>query len=247
VHYQIKMTLGDTPQPCGAEALVRWNNPELGSVPPVRFIPVAEETGFIVELGRWVLQTTCHQVALWRSQGLVIPKVSVNLSVRQLERADIQDTVQQALADSGLPADALELEITESVIMNADDAISALERLTTLGVHLSVDDFGTGYSSLAYLKLLPIDTLKIDRSFVIGIGDSRGDESIIRAVIGMAQSLNLRTVAEGVETELQRAFLQREGCEQMQGYLFGKPMAAGAFAERWKQLTSPTRETSTSL
>jgi EAL domain-containing protein (putative c-di-GMP-specific phosphodiesterase class I) len=130
--------------------------------------------------------------------------------------------------------------------MNADDAISALERLTTLGIHLSVDDFGTGYSSLAYLKLLPIDTLKIDRSFVIGIGDSRGDESIIRAVIGMAQSLNLHTVAEGVETELQRVFLQKEGCEQMQGYLFGKPMAAIAFAEHWKQFTAPARKASAS-
>jgi diguanylate cyclase (GGDEF)-like protein len=246
VHYQIKMTAGDAPQPCGAEALLRWNNPELGSVPPVRFIPIAEETGFIVELGRWVLRTACQQAALWRTQGLVIPKMSVNLSVRQLERADILETVQRALVDSGLPAQALELEITESVIMNADDAISALERLTTLGIHLSVDDFGTGYSSLAYLKLLPIDTLKIDRSFVIGIGDNRGDESIIRAVIGMAQSLHLHTVAEGVETELQRAFLQKEGCEQMQGYLFGKPMAAGAFAERWKQLTLPAREASAS-
>jgi diguanylate cyclase (GGDEF)-like protein len=238
VYYQVKVAELDAPLPCGAEALVRWSNPELGAIPPGRFIPVAEETGFIVELGAWVLRTACQQAVHWQKQGITIPKISVNLSVRQLERADILQTVQSALEDSGWPAHALELEITESVIMNADNAISALERLSALGVQLSVDDFGTGYSSLAYLKLLPIDTLKIDRSFVMGIGDSRGDESIIRAVIGMAKSMHLTTIAEGVETPRQLEFLQREGCEQVQGYLFGKPLPAGEFLENWTQLSS---------
>jgi EAL domain-containing protein (putative c-di-GMP-specific phosphodiesterase class I) len=146
--------------------------------------------------------------------------------------------VQSALRDSGLQASALELEITESVIMHADDAISALESLSALGVCLSVDDFGTGYSSLAYLKLLPIDTLKIDRSFVTGIGDSQGDESIIRAVIGMAKSMHLATIAEGVETQAQLDFLRREGCEQIQGYLFSKPLPSADFVTRWKALNA---------
>lgn len=238
VHYQVKVALTDPLRPCGAEALARWNNPELGTVPPVRFIPIAEETGYIVELGAWVLRTACRQMALWRSQSLHIPKISVNLSVRQLEQHDIVDTVRNALTEYNLPAKFLELEITESVIMNADNAILALERLAALGVQLSVDDFGTGYSSLAYLKILPIDTLKIDRTFVMGIGDSQGDESIIRAVIGMAKSLHLRTVAEGVETMEQLTFLQREGCEQVQGYLLGKPMAAQDFQANWDRLSA---------
>jgi EAL domain-containing protein (putative c-di-GMP-specific phosphodiesterase class I) len=162
----------------------------------------------------------------------------VNLSVRQLERADIVEVVRSALEESGLPPDALELEITESVIMNAEDAISVLKRLRELGVRLAVDDFGTGYSSLAYLKLLPINTLKIDRSFVIGIGDNLGDESIIQAVIGMARNLGLSTVAEGVETARQLEFLRHAGCNEIQGYLFGKPQPANEFLDNWRLLTS---------
>ena len=234
VHYQIKVEAREGARPCGAEALVRWTHPVLGSVPPARFIPLAEETGFIVELGTWVLRTACQQLASWRAQGLDIGLLSVNLSVRQLARPDVVDVVRRAIEDAGIPASCLELEITESVIMNAEDSIQAMERLTALGVHLSVDDFGTGYSSLAYLKLLPIHTLKIDRSFVVGIGDSRGDQSIIRAVIGMAKSLGLSTIAEGVETPEQLAFLRREHCDQIQGYLFGRPVAADAFAQAWR-------------
>ncbi|APW44128.1 putative bifunctional diguanylate cyclase/phosphodiesterase [Rhodoferax saidenbachensis] len=233
VHYQIKMALGSQATPSGAEALVRWTNPELGAVPPARFIPIAEESGYIVELGEWVLRQACSQLALWRAQGVDIPQISVNLSVRQLERADILETVRSALQENGLAPEMLELEITESVIMDADDAISVMKQLSELGVRLAVDDFGTGYSSLSYLKLLPIQTLKIDRSFVVGIGDNGGDESIIRAVIGMAQSLGLSTVAEGVETLAQLAFLQQAGCEQIQGYLFGKPQPADVFLEGW--------------
>ena len=238
VHYQIKMTAAPNPRPIGVEALARWNSAELGQISPVRFIPIAEETGLIVELGEWVLRTACRQMAAWRASGVAIPTISVNLSVRQLERADILEIVRSALDESGLPANALELEITESVIMNVDDAISVLERLSALGVKLSVDDFGTGYSSLAYLKLLPIDTLKIDRSFVIGIGDSRGDESIIQAVIGLARNLGLVTVAEGVETAQQLAFLREAGCDQIQGFYFGKPQPSEIFLNSWHQAAS---------
>ena len=238
VHYQIKMAVADSTSPCGVEALVRWNSPTLGSVSPVQFIPIAEETGFIVALGEWVLRTACRQMTAWRASGVAVPRISVNLSVRQLERADILEVVQSALQESGLPPDALELEITESVIMNVDDAINVLKRLRELGVRLAVDDFGTGYSSLAYLKLLPINTLKIDRSFVIGIGDNLGDESIIQAVIGMARSLGLSTVAEGVETEQQLAFLRHAGCDEIQGYFFGKPQPSEEFLANWRQAES---------
>ena len=235
VHYQIKMAVADGTCPSGVEALVRWNSPTLGSVSPVQFIPIAEEIGFIVTLGEWVLRTACRQMTAWRASGVAVPRISVNLSVRQLERADILEVVQSALQESGLPPDALELEITESVIMNVDDAINVLKRLRELGVRLAVDDFGTGYSSLAYLKLLPINTLKIDRSFVIGIGDNLGDESIIQAVIGLARSLGLSTVAEGVETEQQLAFLRHAGCDEIQGYFFGKPQPSEEFLANWRQ------------
>jgi diguanylate cyclase (GGDEF)-like protein len=238
VHYQIKMAVADGIRPSGVEALARWNSPTLGSVSPVRFIPIAEENGFIVVLGEWVLRAACRQMAAWRASGVDVPRISVNLSVRQLERADILEVVRSALDESGLPPDALELEITESVIMNVDDAISVLKRLRQLGVQLAVDDFGTGYSSLAYLKLLPINTLKIDRSFVIGIGDNLGDESIIQAIIGMAQNLGLSTVAEGVETEQQLAFLRDAGCDEIQGYFFGKPQPSKEFVVHWRQADS---------
>ncbi|MEO8119524.1 MAG: EAL domain-containing protein [Rhodoferax sp.] len=238
VHYQIKMAVTDSTSPSGVEALARWNSPELGSVSPVLFIPVAEETGFIIALGEWVLRTACRQMAAWRASGVEVPRISVNLSVRQLEHADILEVVRSALDESGLPPEALELEITESVIMNVGDAIGALKRLRELGVRLALDDFGTGYSSLAYLTLLPIKTLKIDRSFVTGIGDNRGDESIIQAVIGMARSLGLSTVAEGVETEQQLAFLRHAGCDEIQGYFFGKPQPSHEFLDSWRQAES---------
>jgi diguanylate cyclase (GGDEF)-like protein len=239
LHYQIKIAAGKGHQPVGVEALLRWNSPQLGRVSPVQFIPIAEETGFIVELGAWVLRRACEQMVAWRVIGVQIPSISVNVSVRQLERNDFLSVVQTVLTESGLPPDALELEITESVIMHVEDAIDVLEQLNTLGVRMAIDDFGTGYSSLAYLKRLPIDTLKIDRSFVIGIGNQSSDESIIHAVIGMAQSMNLSTVAEGVETEAQLAFLQQAGCDQIQGYYFGKPQPHDEFLAGWRQALRP--------
>jgi diguanylate cyclase (GGDEF)-like protein len=232
VHYQIKVSPDG--RPTGAEALLRWNSAELGSVPPVRFIPLAEETGIIVPLGEWILRQVCRQMMTWRAAGLVMPKVSVNLSVKQIERIDIVALVQSALAESGLDPASLELEITESVIMNIENSLTILENLSKLGVHLAIDDFGTGYSSLAYLKKLPINTLKIDRAFVIGIGTDSGDEAIIDTIVSLARSLELTTVAEGVDSESQLDFLKTLGCDEIQGYYFGQPQPQDEFAAAWR-------------
>lgn len=220
-------------RPAGAEALMRWTSPQLGRVSPAQFIPVAEETGFIVPLGAWALRQACRQVVQWRARGLQVARVSVNLSVRQLEHAQILQTVREVLAETGLEPAALELEITESVIMSSENALLRLQELSDLGVTLAIDDFGTGYSSLAYLRQLPVDALKIDRSFVAGIGHNPGDESIIKAVIGIARSLGLRLVAEGVETDLQREYLVSHGVDELQGYLVGMPLPAGDYAALW--------------
>ncbi len=233
VHYQLKVTIDG--RPVGAEALLRWHSAELGNVSPVRFIPLAEETGFIVPLGEWVLRQACAQMIAWRAAGMAMPKVSVNLSVKQIERGDVVDMARRVLADTGLEAAALELEITESVIMHVEDALSILKDLNDLGIQLAIDDFGTGYSSLAYLKMLPIDTLKIDRAFIVGIGQNAGDEAIIRAIIALARSLKLETVAEGVDSDHQVGFLRAYGCDQIQGFLFGKPQPADEFAAHWVQ------------
>lgn len=217
----------------GAEALARWNSPELGSVSPARFIPVAENSGLIVRLGDQVLEKTCRQIAQWRGAGFAINSVSVNLSVKQLERDDFPARLASLLSICNLPASTLELEITESVIMAAADAFSMLEAIKALGVKLSIDDFGTGYSSLAYLKQLPVHILKIDRAFVLGIGVGNDSEAIIRTIIGLAGSLGLSTVAEGVEELAQVEFLQREGCTTIQGFYFGRPQPAALFAQDW--------------
>jgi diguanylate cyclase (GGDEF)-like protein len=235
VHYQLKVAPDG--RPTGAEALLRWNSAELGSVPPVRFIPLAEETGIIITLGEWVLRQACRQMVAWQREGLAVPRISVNLSVKQIEHADITATVQAVLAETGLAADALELEITESVIMNIENALALFETLHGLGIHLAIDDFGTGYSSLAYLKRLPINTLKIDRAFVTGIGENAGDEAIIRTVFALAASLGLTTVAEGVDKAEQVDFLRQLGCDEIQGFHFGQPEAADEFAAHWRQLS----------
>jgi EAL domain-containing protein (putative c-di-GMP-specific phosphodiesterase class I) len=185
-------------------------------------------------LGEWVLRQACQQMMAWHAQGFKVPKIAVNVSVKQLEHGQIVERVTSALHDSGLPASVLELEITESVIMNITDDLSVLEQLSSLGVQLAIDDFGTGYSSLAYLKVLPVDTLKIDRAFVMGIGHNEGDEAIIRAVVALAASLRLRTVAEGVETEQQRDFLFHQGVDEIQGFLYAPAQPADAFARHWQ-------------
>ncbi len=220
----------------GAEALVRWNSPELGSVPPARFIPLAEDTGIIIALGTWVLREACRQVMQWRASGFELPQVSVNLSVKQLERPEFVDTLLDILDETGIEPSRLKLEITESVVMAVDDAFSLLDRLRKIGISLALDDFGTGYSSLSYMKMLPVQQLKIDRSFVVGIGTNPEDEAIIRSVMALAQSLDFEVVAEGVETAEQAAFLSASGCHQLQGFLHGSAVAPAEFRARWASL-----------
>jgi diguanylate cyclase (GGDEF)-like protein len=220
----------------GAEALIRWKNPELGDVPPSRFIPVAEESGLIIGLGAWVLRESCRQVMNWKEGGFELPQVSVNLSVKQLERPEFIDLLQAILAETGIEPSRLKLEITESVVMAVDDPFALLVNLRALGVSLALDDFGTGYSSLSYLKVLPVQQLKIDRSFVMGIGSNAEDEAIIRSVMALAESLDFQVVAEGVETNDQAAFLRSVGCHQFQGWLHGRAVGPGEFRERWARL-----------
>jgi diguanylate cyclase (GGDEF)-like protein len=217
----------------GAEALARWESPELGAVMPSRFIPLAEDSGIIVPLGNWVLRETCRQVAEWSARGFLMPTVSVNLSVKQLERPEFVKVLGEILDETGIEPSRLKLELTESVLMGVGDPQAVLERLGELGIGLALDDFGTGYSSLSYLKMLPIQQLKIDRSFVTGIGRSRGDEAIIRTVMQLAASLAFEVVAEGVETQEQAEFLASLGCHQLQGELHGKAVPPGEFFARW--------------
>ncbi|MCZ6666063.1 MAG: EAL domain-containing protein [Gammaproteobacteria bacterium] len=225
---QINMLTGEL---IGAEALIRWEHPEKGLIPPYRFIPMAEESGLIVPIGEWVLNEACRQAKSWLEAGLPLKRIAVNIAGPQISRGDLLKTCEKALDATGLPPEHLELEVTEGFIMReADAAIETLEGLRDLGVSLSVDDFGTGYSSLAYLKRLPINKIKIDRSFVRDIPDDSDDMAITRAVIALGDSLRLEVIAEGVETEAQRAFLIGEGCVKGQGYLFAKPLPPEAFA-----------------
>jgi EAL domain-containing protein (putative c-di-GMP-specific phosphodiesterase class I) len=237
VMYQPQVELA-TGRLAGVEALVRWQHPELGLVPPVRFIGLAENIGIIHDIGAWVLRAACEQMTAWDAQGLRVPQVAVNLSVKQLERTDFVDQVETVLRDCALAPNRLELEVTESMLMRSPDAAKAvLTALKALGTTLALDDFGTGYSSLAMLRLLPLDRLKIDQSFVRDIGSDDDDEAIVRAIIALATSLGLETVAEGVEGLAQFNFLREASVEIAQGYYFGRPMTAEDLAETAKRLT----------
>ncbi len=216
----------------GAEALLRWRDPQLGDIAPARFIPVAEDSGFIIALGDWVLAQAVRQAALWHARGNALP-IAVNVSALQFQQAHFVDNVARVLAVSKLPADLLELELTESILVHdADDALLRLQALADLGVRLSIDDFGTGYSSLAYLKRFPIGTLKIDRSFVSGLPSDERDVGIVRAVLQMARALGKLVVAEGVETEAQRDFLRAEGCQIVQGWLYSPALDSLSFEQK---------------
>nr|WP_320049371.1 GGDEF and EAL domain-containing protein [uncultured Desulfuromonas sp.] len=211
----------------GVEALVRWNNPCEGLLPPDFFIPLAEEIGIIGEIGLWVLEEACRQTVLWEQHNYYVPRVAVNLAVEQIEKGHLAEELKSILKKTGLPAQRLELEVTESMIMKEPEkAAKALSEFRSMGISLAIDDFGTGYSSLAYLKQLPLDRLKIDRSFVEDIGNNNDDDIISRAIINLAHSLGMETVAEGIEYPEQLTFLRREGCEIGQGYLFSKPLPA---------------------
>lgn len=218
----------------GVEALVRWQHPELGLVPPVKFIPLAEDTGYINQLGKWVLYESCRQMIRWQDEGLYVPKIAVNLSVKQFERGSIVSMVADILQETGLESHRLQLEVTESLIMNTGDAFVFINDLHAIGVGLAIDDFGTGYSSLAYLKQLPVQTLKIDRSFIKDISTDVNDEAIATAIIQLGKSLNLSVVAEGVETREQVDFLLRQGCNLAQGYFFSRPLMPQDLLEKWR-------------
>ena len=216
----------------GMEALLRWKHPQLGDVPPMKFIPLAEETGLILSIGEWVLRSACAQLQEWRRQGFEGLRMSVNLSARQLLQKRLATRVGDILNDTGLSASLLDLELTESMLMeNMQENIATLQALRQMGVAISIDDFGTGYSSLAYLQRLPIETLKIDRSFVRDIVARDSDAPIALAVIALAHSLGHNVIAEGVETEAQLDFMRDHGCEAMQGYYFSKPLSAESFTE----------------
>ncbi|NNG23425.1 bifunctional diguanylate cyclase/phosphodiesterase [Telluria aromaticivorans] len=238
LHYQPQVDI-DSGRLVGVEALVRWQSPELGRVEPTRFIPVAEDTGFIGQLGQWVLAEACRQMVCWDTDGLRVPKMAVNLSVRQFDRGSIAPTVAAVLHGAGLAPARLQLEVTESVIMNTGDALEYINDLRAIGVGLAIDDFGTGYSSLAYLKQLPVQTLKIDRSFIKDISADAGAdanaEAIAVAIIQLGKSLNLSVIAEGVESEEQAAFLLRHGCSHAQGYLYSRPVLPAEILARWGQ------------
>jgi len=232
LHYQQRVDLR-TGAINGAEALVRWSHPDWGLVRPARFIALAEETGIVVQLGEWVLHEACRQARAWLDEGLKPGVISVNLSARQFRQEGLVRMVSRILEDTKLDPKYLEMELTESMVMhNVEAAIATLQGLKSLGIALSVDDFGTGYSSLSYLKDLPIDALKIDRSFVrdIGAGAEKDEGVLAAAILSLGHSLDLKVIAEGVETDAQVRFLKRHHCEEVQGFFYGEPVAPDAFA-----------------
>ncbi|MEZ5614829.1 MAG: EAL domain-containing protein [Rhodocyclaceae bacterium] len=225
LHYQFQVAAAGNV--IGVEALARWRNPRRGMVSPVNFIPLAEETGLIVPIGEWVLRTACSQARRWQADGWPALTMAINISPRQFRDKDLPGLVRRVIAETGLAPRHIELEVTESAAMqDVESSIAMMRELKAIGVELSIDDFGTGYSSLAYLKRFPLDKLKVDQSFVRGMAEDGNDASIVQAVIALGHSLNLRVIAEGVETEAQFAMLKGYDCEEMQGYLFSKPLPA---------------------
>jgi diguanylate cyclase (GGDEF)-like protein len=226
LYYQAKVDL-KTNQACGFEALLRWNHPTRGMISPADFIPVLEQTGLIVPVGEMVIRKACRQLSIWRSAGLTLLPIAINLSARQFESPLLLVAIEACLAEFGIPASLLELEITESALMrDVDCATRQLRKFSEMGLRIAVDDFGTGYSSLLYLKHFPLDSLKIDKNFVQGIGVNHGDTEITRTVIQLAHSLGLKVIAEGVENITQLAFLEAHACDEVQGFYFSRPAPA---------------------
>jgi EAL domain-containing protein (putative c-di-GMP-specific phosphodiesterase class I) len=229
LHYQPKVDIGSN-RVVGMEALVRWQQPGKPLIMPVQFIPLAEETGLIVPIGEWVLRSACLQNKAWQGEGLPRLRVAVNLSPRQFAHEGLLQDVARVLRETGLDPAWLELEITESMVMrDPEHAVQLLHGLKAMGIHLSIDDFGTGYSSLSYLKRFPLDSVKIDRSFIKDLPLDGDDAGITQAIIAMAHSLRLGVIAEGVETAEQLDFLRANGCDEMQGYHFSRPLSAAQF------------------
>ena len=241
LHYQPQLDLA-TNRIVGAEALIRWNHPTRGLVPPGPFIAFAEESGLIERIGEWALGEACRQFAAWQAAGVPIEHVSVNVSPRQFRKRDFVESVGRAITAARIAPRSLRLEITESVLVGSDEsAEETLALLTALGTPLELDDFGTGYSSLAYLKRLPVDTIKLDRSFVVDIATSEEAQAIAHAAVTMAHALNKVIVAEGVETDEQLELLRVWGCDAVQGYLLSKPVPADAFAALVRTAAGPER------
>ncbi len=242
LHYQPKFNI-TTGRVTSVEALVRWHHPDMGVVMPTQFIPLAEETGLIAPLGEWVLRTACAQNKAWQDAGYPAMRIAVNISHRQFKLGNLAEVVEKILDDTRLAADFLELEITENILLRNEEAITkALNRVSELGVHISVDDFGTGYSVFSYIRQVPIKTLKIDQSFISDICSNENDEAIASAVINMAQSLKLNVIAEGVETEEQRKLLESLNCSEMQGYFFSRPLPAEDLCKCLDKLEGVYRE-----
>jgi diguanylate cyclase (GGDEF)-like protein len=240
LHYQPKVNIASG-HITGVEALLRWQHPELGWISPARFIPLAEENGLILQIGAWVLKTACAQNQAWQRQGLRRLRVAVNLSARQLGVDSLPQDIDAVLRESRLEAKDLELEITESMVMsNPKQALNMLRQLKDMGIHLAIDDFGTGYSSLAYLKRFPVDSVKVDRSFVEDLPGDVESVAIAQAIIAMAHSLRMKVVAEGVETEAQLRFLRGEGCDEIQGHHFSEARAAFEIPELMRKTLRPS-------
>ena len=227
--FQIQVNAAN--HPIGAEALLRWLHPERGLVLPLQFIPLAEDTGLILPIGQWVLETACIQIKAWEASPLACElQIAVNVSARQFHQPDFVEQVREVLKKTGADPTRLKLELTESVVLgNIDDTVAKMHDLKAVGVHFSMDDFGTGYSSLSYLTQLPLGQLKIDLSFVHNIGIKPTDAVIVQTIISMGNSLGMEVIAEGVENEEQRDFLERNGCHAYQGYLFSKPVPIEEF------------------
>jgi EAL domain-containing protein (putative c-di-GMP-specific phosphodiesterase class I) len=233
----------------GFEALLRWQHPQVGLIPPDKFIPIAEASGLILPIGEWVLRTACAQARKWRDEGLLDGPVAVNVSAVQFRQQGFSNVIRTALLDTGLSPRYLELELTESFLLsNVNATLSILQELRQMGVMLSIDDFGTGYSSLSYLKHFPVGKLKIDRSLIKDLAVDQGDAAIATAIISMARSLHLKVIAEGVETDEQMSFLRQHGCDEIQGYYFSRPLVVDAASDLLRQRTQsqstvqPTRD-----
>ncbi|KNY26167.1 diguanylate cyclase/phosphodiesterase [Pseudobacteroides cellulosolvens ATCC 35603 = DSM 2933] len=235
LHYQ-PIVEGITSEILGIEALLRWNHPERGLISPTQFIPIAEQSGLIIPIGQWVLREACRQNKKWQDEGFQKVRIAVNLSARQFYSESLTEEIRTILEETELTPQYLELKITEGFMIKDPDYVNTvINGIRAMGVTVSIDDFGTGYSSLSQLRNFSVNVVKIDRSFVQNIGTDRNNISIVRAIIELAHGMNLKVVAEGIETETERKLLQQHNCDEMQGYFFAKPMDSDRFAQLWRQ------------